>query len=104
MCELDIILLWKDEPGNIINSGDIDNRLKTLFDALSCPNPDQIKNSEDMKSHEPYYVLLEDDKLITSVKVHTNHLFLPMAESDDVSILIKVTTKPFKADWSNIGF
>lgn len=103
MCELDIVLLWKDDPGNMINSGDIDNRLKTLFDALSSPNPSQIKNKDELKKYDPYCVLLEDDKLITSVKVHTNHLLLPKMKNDDVSILIKVTTKPYEALCCNAG-
>jgi hypothetical protein len=102
-CELDIIFLWKDEQGNIINSGDIDNRLKTLFDALSCPNLNQVINPDDLKKHTPYHVLLEDDKLITSVKVHTNHLLLHEPKDDDVSILIKVTTKQHKALCCNAG-
>ena len=44
LCQLDILLLWPEEPGNIIkNGGDIDNRLKTLFDALAYPTPGQIE-------------------------------------------------------------
>ena len=37
-CALDILFLRRDEPGNVIKSGgDIDNRLKVLFDALRTP-------------------------------------------------------------------
>jgi len=35
VCKLDILFLRKEEPGGIITqSGDIDNRLKTLFDGI----------------------------------------------------------------------
>ncbi len=36
-CGIDILFLRPDPPGEIIRSGDIDNRLKTLFDALKLP-------------------------------------------------------------------
>lgn len=36
-CSLDISLLWRDRIVPIGPSGDIDNRLKTLFDALQIP-------------------------------------------------------------------
>jgi hypothetical protein len=35
VCTLDILLLRREEPGGVIQGGgDLDNRLKTLFDAL----------------------------------------------------------------------
>jgi len=37
-CSLDILFLRRDDPGNLIKSGgDIDNRLKVLFDGLRMP-------------------------------------------------------------------
>jgi len=102
ICELDITLLWNNEPGNIINNGDIDNRLKTLFDSLSCPNKQQILDNNALKKHDPYFTLLEDDKLITAVKVHTNRLLIKR-ESDDVSVLIRVIAKPYHLEYCNMG-
>jgi hypothetical protein len=45
---LKITLLRPEEPGAIIlQSGDIDNRLKTLFDALSVPaQPNQLPKND----------------------------------------------------------
>ena len=37
-CRLDILFLRWDRPGSLIRSGDIDNRLKTLFDAFRMPD------------------------------------------------------------------
>ncbi|MGB7553918.1 MAG: hypothetical protein WBM04_06070 [Candidatus Korobacteraceae bacterium] len=36
-CSLDILFLRPEEPGLLINSGDIDARVKTVFDALRMP-------------------------------------------------------------------
>ena len=38
LCSLDILFLRRHEPGCVIQAGDIDNRIKTLIDALRAPN------------------------------------------------------------------
>jgi hypothetical protein len=38
-CSIDILFLHRDAPGRIVRSGgDIDNRIKVLFDALRVPD------------------------------------------------------------------
>ena len=38
VCEISILLMRPEPPGNLITSGgDMDNRLKTLFDAMTMP-------------------------------------------------------------------
>src|SRR5687768_1668625 len=37
LCSLDVLFLRRDPPGSVISAGDIDNRLKTLIDALRIP-------------------------------------------------------------------
>lgn len=107
-CELDITMLWGEEAGNIVgNSGDIDNRLKTLFDALACPDENQIatiRGNDPNSFPEPYLCLLEDDKLITSVNVRTSCLLeydpdLPY----NVSVLVNVITRPYRSAYCNVG-
>jgi len=107
-CELDITLLWPEEAGNIVkNSGDIDNRLKTLFDALACPDANQVKtilkNNDINQMPQPFFCLLEDDKLITSVKVRTATLLTTPSKDKDVSVLIEVRTKRHRSCWANEG-
>jgi len=106
LCDLDIVMLWGEEQGNIVgNYGDIDNRLKTLFDALTCPDENQIASIgiDAFRSNEdPYFCLLEDDKLISSVSVKANTL-LKETEKDHVSVLINVKTKPYRAAYCNAG-
>src|SRR5438270_9514813 len=77
VAELDISMLRPGPPGMIVTQGgDIDNRLKTLFDALSLPPHTNSlpKGAEPQLEETPFFCLLEDDKLITSVGVRTDQL------------------------------
>jgi hypothetical protein len=50
VCAIDILFLRKEAPGELIlQGGDIDNRIKTLFDALRMPDP---AKPEEMPDHE----------------------------------------------------
>ena len=75
ICGLDILFLRPDRPGVVLRSGDIDNRLKTLFDALRIPEANESYHARIRGPDEqPFFCLLEDDKLITKVSVETDHL------------------------------
>ena len=107
IAELKITLLRPEPPGSIITqAGDIDNRLKTLFDALKVPTePSAIPSDEAPKEGEtPFYCLLEDDNLITKVSVETDRLLYKCRSSSEVEMLIHVTTKATKLSWANMGF
>jgi hypothetical protein len=63
LCSLDILFLRPDVPGKAIqSSGDIDNRLKTLFDALRMPQNDTELGpyASPGEGEEPFYCLLEE--------------------------------------------
>jgi len=75
-CGLDVLLLWRDRIVPIGPSGDIDNRLKTLFDALQIPQSCGDVDSPVQKD-EYLFCLLENDNLITDVRVTTDRLFTP---------------------------
>ncbi len=75
--QITVTMLRPEKPGQVIQqSGDIDNRLKTLFDALSVPpHPEHLPKSFAPAVDEvPIYCLLQDDRLIHSVAVHTERL------------------------------
>jgi hypothetical protein len=60
-CGLDILFLRRDMPGVplIHSGGDIDNRLKTLFDALKIPEScAEIENYTKEADEDPFFVLL----------------------------------------------
>jgi hypothetical protein len=73
----------------VYQGGDLDNRLKTLFDALAVPNRDQVVQDETIE--DPIYVLLEDDAYITKIDVDTHRLLSnPDASRHQVRLIIEV--------------
>jgi len=105
IAELDITFLRPEPPGCIVTQGgDIDNRLKTLFDAFRIPKVSQeIPNGDTPGPNEnPFYCLLEDDNLITKVTVKTDRLLKPCDDSSFVELLIVVRTKITRMSWDNM--
>jgi hypothetical protein len=103
-CSLDILFLRPEESGMVIRSGDLDNRLKTLFDALRLPkNADEMGGAAKSVGEEPTYCLLEDDSLISEVRVNADQLLLLPHQSEinanDVFLVIDVKMQPLPT-WS----
>lgn len=95
-CSLEILFLRRDNPGHIISSGgDIDNRLKVLFDGLRMPdNVSELGGLAIEPDENPFFCLVEDDGLITSVSVTTDRLLSlpdPGDKVHDVELVIHVT-------------
>ena len=104
--DLDISLMLPHEVGAIVkNGGDIDNRIKTLFDALRVPSvASEIPRSDDFDySDGGMYCLLQDDKLINKISIQSFQDFDPISP-DSVRCIIKVTTKITAALWGNFHF
>jgi hypothetical protein len=84
VCDLEIMFLRPGIPGKIVSDGgDIDNRLKVLLDALRVPKETSempLKTGETIPRR--IYCLMEDDKLITSIKVTTDRLLVPEMTAD----------------------
>lgn len=87
-CSVDILLLRPDES-QVIHSdgGDLDGKVKTIFDALQIPR--SLENAGGIGPQEdetPFYCLLEDDKLISEVRVIGDQLLsLPNARQPKAS-------------------
>jgi len=95
VAELQITMLRPESPGNLINQGgDIDNRLKTLFDSFRMPRKDDEIPSADSpgEGEDPFFCLLEDDKLVTKVSISTDQLLEPH-EKEYVHLLIHIIIK-----------
>jgi hypothetical protein len=104
--ELDIIFLRPEAPGSIITQGgDIDNRLKTLFDALRMAKRETEIPSGDTpnEGENPFFCVLEDDSLITKVSVKTDRLLITAPSDNYVHLLITVKTKMIVGTWFNIS-
>jgi len=102
--ELSVTMLRLGPPGAIISQGgDIDNRLKTLLDSLKIPEnnalPSGVLPSGD---EDPFYCLLEDDRLVTKLSVSTDRL-LDAKSLSEVLLLIHVTTKHVEMIFANMG-
>jgi threonine synthase len=81
---------------NVKTGGDIDNRIKVLFDALRMPKIGEFDAETPPAPDEaPFFCLLQDDSLITEIKVTTDRLLTPLQteeDSDDVHLVIHVRT------------
>jgi hypothetical protein len=98
-CSLDILFLRRDMKGSIVKyQGDIDNRLKVLFDGLTKPQGSGLEDIPQRADENPCFCLLEDDKFIDRMSVTTDRLLTPLdgEESEhDVVLIITVTASLF---------
>ncbi len=98
-CGINILYLRRDPPGRVVQNADIDNRLKTLFDALTRPKGKAQLGGYDIPSDDekPFYCLLEDDSLVTAISVETDYLLEPVGgkyDENDARLLITVNIQP----------
>jgi hypothetical protein len=93
LAHLDILFLRPAPPGDLFdNSGDIDNRIKTLLDALRVPKENEIpKTWKTSEEEKPFHCLLEDDRLISRFSVDTDRLLLKENHQQDALIIITVS-------------
>jgi hypothetical protein len=94
-CSLNILFLRRGNPGDLIKSGgDIDNRLKVLLDGLVMPSSVTDLGGLPIEADEdPFFVLLEDDVLVTNISVTTDRLLTPQETDErinDVNLVIHV--------------
>jgi hypothetical protein len=104
VAELSIALLRPEPPGKLLTQGgDIDNRLKTLFDALTMPRHGNSlpSGATPAVDESPFYCLLEDDNLVISVAVRTEQLLEPEIDPSEVDAVIHIRTRVTRATWGN---
>lgn len=112
ICKVDILMLRHGEPGRVVF--DVDNRLKTLFDALRKPKGPHELGSQlsggqvsPQADEDPFYVVLEDDKLITHLSVTSDILLEPVPDvpqDQAVRLVIDVTIKPYRGFAETAGY
>ncbi len=103
-CILEILFLRAEEQNYILQSGDIDGRLKALFDALRIAESGELPPKASPTSDEdPFYCLLQDDKLISEVRVNTGQLLkLPDAKPlDKHDVYLQITVRLNSAQLTN---
>jgi hypothetical protein len=110
LCSIDILFLRRDIPGSAITAGDIDNRVKTLTDALSKPKNAQelAGNERPLEDETPFFCLLEDDKLISGFSVETDTLLDEVVPGDadrrKARTIITIEIKPYYPTFFNLAF
>jgi hypothetical protein len=111
LCSLEILFLRRDIPGSAISAGDLDNRLKTLIDTLRRPrNNRELRGNEiPGEGEDPFFCLLEDDKLVTHLSVETDTLLDPPTGNNEldqrqVKLVITVDLKPLDVTMFNLSF
>jgi len=97
--EIRIYFYRREERGAIVRGGgDLDNRLKTLFDALRMPHyENEITATPEEGSDNRLYCLLEDDSLISGIAVETHRLWEAPQQGGrdtDVRLAIHVRIEP----------
>jgi hypothetical protein len=99
-CSLAIRFLRYGEPGSVItDTGDLDNRLKVLLDALRMPlAPEELPASTaPMTDDEYFFVLLEDDSLITGFSVDGRRLLIQQPDKFYAEVAIDVSVRSLGA-------
>lgn len=94
---LDLLILRPEPPGTLFSqAGDLDNRVKTLLDALKVPHePTALPaGAAPAADEEPFFCLLEDDSLVTGINIRTDRLLEPVADPAEVLLLVRVRTSP----------
>ena len=109
LCSLNILFLRPDVPGNTLQSGDLDNRIKTLLDALRLPtNADELGGySKPGDDEDPFFCLLEDDCLVSQLAIETDILLEPTGkdfDKNDARLIITVKIRPYSVHMFNLQF
>ena len=110
LCSLHVLFLRYDIPGSAIQAGDIDNRLKTLIDALRLPQSTNELVQADQQPGEgedPFFCLLEDDNQVSSFAVEADTPLMPPDGPDaarNVKLVVTVELRPYFATQFNLGF
>jgi hypothetical protein len=87
-------------------TGDIDGRVKTLLDGLRMPHQcSEVDGLTPSDGEDPFFVLLEDDRVIYELNVTTDRLLVPPDPEEperDVVAVIRVRTRTFSGNFLNI--
>jgi hypothetical protein len=105
VCSLNITFLRKmEEFGLVHQGGDIDNRIKTLFDGLRMPDKgDEVPEHE--VGFQPMNTLLESDAMITGYSVKAEKLWgCDLQSKHWVKLLIEAHVTVTKVTLQNVSF
>jgi hypothetical protein len=96
-CQLEILFLRMEEKDWVVQGGDIDRRIHVLFDGLrkfrDCN--DKPPQAHPEPEENPLFCLLEDDQLISDVRINTGRLLLlpTHKEPDQHDVYLQITVR-----------
>lgn len=94
VCALNILFLRQEAAGKVYQGGDLDNRIKTLLDALAMPQDPKATVVDQPDECAPIFCLLEDDALVTGLAVETRRLLTrPDSPENEVRLIIEVDVR-----------
>jgi hypothetical protein len=104
-CGLEITFLRHEEPYRLFEqSGDLDNRLKCFFDALSMPADISQATAGEDPCADPLCCLLENDRWISDFSLRAGRLLGKTEKhKHDVRIQADVTVKVLRVFEGNLG-
>lgn len=94
VCAIEVILLRATPAAQIVGLPDIDNTLKTLFDALCAPSGASLPRGSVFS--QDLHVLAIEDKQLSSITVSADHHWA--GASDEDMTIIRVTTQETSID------
>ncbi|MDR2685323.1 MAG: hypothetical protein LBB23_00935 [Rickettsiales bacterium] len=107
--ELDVQMFHPESVG--FARADIDNRTKTLLDALRCPQSSNECGENMPKNIGAIYTLLDDDHLVTKLSINTSHLLNPAAvfpcapdNKERIFLVINVSVRVSEGTLDNLPF
>jgi hypothetical protein len=102
-CAVDVLFLRHEEPYHLMRQGgDLDGRIKTLFDAMKMPNPNDEYRG-DVPTADPLYVVLEDDALISDISIRSGRLLGRSAQKKHaVRLTVDITIKVLRVFEQNL--
>lgn len=83
--ELDVLLLTPRQ----FRAGDIDNRMKTLIDALKIPS-----GSTSSEEPDPFYCLMDDDTRVARLSVDARSWHEPGFQETDALVIVTAKIVP----------
>lgn len=110
LCSIHVLFLRRDFPGSVIQAGDIDNRMKTIIDALRMPRHlnELAGNESPADGEDPFFVLMEDDNLVSHFTVEADTLLEPstgdLTNQRRAHLVITVDIRPFYVTTFNLSF
>jgi hypothetical protein len=105
MCELQILFLRQEDAGALVlQGGDLDNRIKTLMDALRVPTKEEQERCPPPPEAPPKLrCLMESDALVSRLDVDTDRLLFPQTDRPhEVHLVVEVTVNVLRVGPHNM--